>query len=110
MPTKHRNKDMFRIIKYIILLLLVIALIYFLRVSFRNNSMEIKLKNPGKIEDLKQRTIKLKNEFDLFKKEGEQETETARERRQAPFAGAKERSRHGMDKEELDKFIREHSN
>lgn len=99
---------MFRIIKYIILLLLVVAMIYFLRVRFRNNEMEIKLKTPDKIEGLKQRTIKLKNEFNLFEKEGPKKTETAPEKLKGTVSDSKNRQE--MDNRKLDRFIREHSN
>ncbi len=108
MPTRHGNETMLKIIKYIILLLLVLAMIYFLRVSFKNNSMEIKLKNPQKIEDLKQKTIELKNEFNLLNKQKNQEprkTEASPEKKQKPAGSAQE-----PDKQELDKFIKENSN
>ncbi len=91
---KCRNKTMFKIIKYIILLLLVIALIYFIRIRLKHNAMEITLKNQEKIEDIKQKTNELKNEFTILRKQqGQKPTETSP----------------SEDKQELDKFIEEHS-
>ncbi len=100
MLMKHRNKGMFKLIKYIILVLIIIALIYFLRVSFKHNSMQITLKNPQKLENIEHKTMELKKQFTLLKKhEAEQPTATVEKEKNA-----------GEDKQELDRFIKEHSN
>ncbi len=96
---KHRNNGMFKLIKYIILALLIIALIYFLKVSFRNNSMQITLKNPQKLQNIEQKTIELKKKFTLLNNEAQQPTTTV-----------KKEEKSNEDKQGLDRFIQEHSN
>ncbi len=90
---------MFKLIKYIILALLIIALIYFLKVSFRNNSMQITLKNPQKLQNIEQKTIELKKKFTLLNNEAQQPTTTV-----------KKEEKSNEDKQGLDRFIQEHSN
>jgi hypothetical protein len=95
---KHRNNGMFKLIKYIILALLIIALIYFLKVSFKNNSMQITLKNPQKLQNIEQKTIELKKKFTLLNNEAQQPTTTV-----------KKEEKSNEDKQGLDRFIQEHS-
>ena len=91
---------MFKLIKYIILALLILALIYFLRVSFKHNAVQITLKNPKKLENIEQKTMKLKNQFTILNKHGAQQ----------PTATAEKEKKSAEDKQELDRFIKQHSN
>lgn len=97
---KHRNKDMFKLVKYIIIILLIIAAIYFLKISFKHNAMEIKLKNPHKIENLEQKTTELKKKFSIFEKHEAQHQTTTTGKQKSEVE----------DKQSLDRFIKEHSN
>ena len=91
---------MFKLIKYIILALLILVLIYFLRVSFRNNAVQITLKNPKKLENIEQKTIELKNQFTILNKHGAQQ----------PTETSGKATKSAEDKQELDRFIKQHSN
>lgn len=91
---------MFKLIKYIILAIIILALIYFLRVSFRHNAMEITLKNPQKLQNIEQKTQQLKRSFGLFNKQSTQPTGTTVEQEKKTVE----------DKQELDRFIQQHSN
>jgi len=90
---------MFKLIKYFILLILVLVVIYFIKISFKNNAVEIKLKNPERIKDLKQKTIELKKEFTILNKQKNQKL---------PKQSDKE-IRRTENKKALDIFIRQHS-
>jgi hypothetical protein len=91
---------MFKLIKYFILALIILALIYLLRVSFRHNAMEITLKNPQKLQNIEEKTKQLKKTFTLFNKQPGQPTRTTVE----------QEKKTGEDKQELDRFIQQHSN
>ena len=91
---------MFKLIKYIILALIILALIYFLRVSFKHNAVQITLKNPKKLENIEQKTIELKNQFTILNKQGAQQ----------PTVTTGKEKKSSEDKQELDRFIKQHSN
>lgn len=97
---------MFKLIKYLIIIFTIIALIYFLKISFQNNAMQITLRNPQKIENIEKKTMELKKKFSIIEKHEAQPQTTTAQKEKAHIT----QSNSHEDKNALDKFIKEHSN
>ncbi len=94
---RNRGKNMFKLLKYVILIALVVAMIYFLSVRFTRDSMVVTLKNHKKLDNIEQDTMALKKRFSALKG-GE-----------APARTVKKENKSVEDKQGLNKFIKQHA-